>query len=106
MEPENISIDEYLEDQSLSLLRSKKDLKIEVLFEALAGFHLTETPLSLDQKSRETKGGKIRITASVADTEQLRWWLFSFGENVEVLKPKSLRDEFKERSRSLNRLYS
>ena len=106
VEPEDFSIDEYLENQSLSLLRSKKDLKIEVLFEALAGFHLTETPLSLDQKSIETEGGKIRITASVADTEQLRWWLFSFGENVEVLKPKSLRDEFKERSRSLNRLYS
>lgn len=106
VEPENFSIDEYLEDQSLSLLRSKKDLKIEVLFEALAGFHLTETPLSQDQKSIETEGGKIRITASVADTEQLRWWLFSFGENVEVLKPKSLRDEFKKRSGSLNRLYN
>ncbi len=106
VEPEDFSIDEYLENQSLSFLRSKKDLKIEVRFKVLAGFHLTETPLSQDQKSIETKDGKIRITASVADTEQLRWWLLSFGENVEVLKPKSLRNEFKERSGSLNRLYS
>ena len=87
-------------------MRTEKKIRVELLFDATTGFHLSETPLSQDQKFQQEKAGKIRIIASVADTEQLRWWILGFGESVEVLKPKSLREEFKERSQSLNRLYS
>jgi predicted DNA-binding transcriptional regulator YafY len=106
IEPENFDIDDYLEKESLSLLRTEKKIRVELLFDATTGFHLSETPLSQDQKFYERDDGKVKIVSSIADTEQLRWWILGFGENVEVLKPKSLRDEFKERSRSLNRLYS
>jgi len=32
---------------------------------------------------------------------KLRWWLRSFGDTVEVLEPKSLRDEFARTNRKL-----
>ena len=105
IEPENFDIDDYLEKESLSFLRTEKKLKIELLFDGATGFHLSETPVSKDQKYKEEKNGKIRISGSVADTEQLRWWIFGFGENVEVIKPKALRDEISQRVKLLSAIY-
>ena len=106
IEPENFDIDNYLEKESLSFLRTEKQLKIELLFEGTTGFHLSETPVSKDQKYKEEKNGKIRISGTVADTEQLRWWILGFGENLEVIKPKVLRDEVKRRVKSLSVIYN
>ena len=105
IEPENFDIDDYLEKESLSFLRTEKKLKIELLFKGNAGFHLTETPVSKDQKYKEEKNGKIRISGTVADTEQLRWWILGFGENVEVIKPKILRDEISNRIKLVSAIY-
>tara|TARA_B110000014_G_C20016295_1_gene527068 strand:+ start:57 stop:455 length:399 start_codon:yes stop_codon:yes gene_type:complete len=105
IEPKNFDIDDYLEKESLSFLRTEKKLGIELLFNGTTGFHLSETPVSKDQKYKEEKNGKIRISGTVSDTEQLRWWVLSFGENVEVVKPKALRDEVKSRVKSLSAIY-
>ena len=105
IEPENFDIDDYLDKESLSFPRTEKKIKIELLFRGNTGFHLSETPVSKDQKYKEEKNGKIRISGTVADTEQLRWWILGFGENVEVIKPKALRDEVKNRVKSLIAIY-
>ena len=67
---------------------------------------MSETPVSKDQKYKEEKNGKIRISGTVADTEQLRWWILGFGENVEVIKPSTLRDEIALRVKLVNAIYS
>jgi predicted DNA-binding transcriptional regulator YafY len=106
IEPENFDIDDYLDKESLSFLRTEKKIKIELLFRGNTGFHLSETPVSKDQKYKEEKNGKIRISGTVADTEQLRWWILGFGENVEVIKPSTLRDEIALRVKLVNAIYS
>ena len=105
IEPENFDIDDYLDKESLSFLRTEKKIKIELLFRGNTGFHLSETPVSKDQKYKEEKNGKIRISGTVADTEQLRWWILGFGENVEVIKPKILRDEISNRIKLVSAIY-
>tara|TARA_Y100000590_G_scaffold353552_1_gene406513 strand:+ start:501 stop:761 length:261 start_codon:yes stop_codon:yes gene_type:complete len=82
-----------------------KDENIEIIFDASAGFHLYETPLSENQKINDEKNGNLRVYATVADTEQLRWWLLSFGEHVEVMNPVFLRNEFKKRTKLLESKY-
>ena len=106
IEPDNFDIDDYLDKESLSFLRTEKKLKVELLFRGNTGFHLSETPVSKDQKYKEEKNGKIRISGTVADTEQLRWWILGFGENVEVIKPSTLRDEIALRVKLVNAIYS
>lgn len=61
----------------------------------LAGI-LAETPLSADQKSEPNEEGWERITATVNDTWQLRWWLLGLGPGVEILSPEELRNEIVE----------
>lgn len=48
------------------------------------GFHLLESPLSLDQKVVELDDA-YEITATVNDTAQLSWWLRGFGDAVTVV---------------------
>lgn len=70
-----------------------KKITIELLFEPGYGDHLQESLLSKDQQVEEMDGDKLKITATVADTQQLRWWLMSFGAGVEVISPPNLRTE-------------
>jgi len=61
---------------------------------------LAESPLSRDQRISPCDGeGWVEINATVSDTDQLRWWLTSFGEKVEVVAPVELRTWVAERHR-------
>ena len=81
------------------------DIKLVARFEKDAAFHLTETPLSADQKMQDDGDDHVRITATVQDTQQLRWWLLSFGAKVEVQAPKALRVEFAKTAAKLAKHY-
>jgi len=55
---------------------------------------LSESPLSINQTIAPIRGSdNLCVTATVPNTGQLRWWLMSLGQGVEVLTPKKLRDE-------------
>ena len=69
-------------------------VRLDVLFEPKASVHLSERPLARDQQMTHWKDGRTRLQATVKDTLELRWWLLGFGDKVEVLGPKALRDEF------------
>ena len=70
-----------------------KSIKLKVLFDPEAGSHLYETPLSSDQRITPKDDGRLQVTATVSDGKQLLWWLLGFGQAVEVIEPKSLRNE-------------
>lgn len=67
-------------------------LELKAKFTAEAGEHLFETPLSKEQHIEVVDGGDLLITAQVADTPQLLWWLLGFGDGVEVLEPLAMRE--------------
>ena len=83
-----------------------KKIKLTVIFDPMAAKHLSESPLSEDQTMIKKRDGRIQVTATVKDTRQLRWWLLGFSDQVEVIKPKRLRDEFIEIGNNLIKLYS
>lgn len=91
--PEGFSLAEHVEAGVWSFGEGKK-ISVTLLFERDYGDHLLESPLSHDQKAEEGKNGKLKITATVADTPQLRWWIMAFGAGVEVIGPTQLRTEF------------
>ena len=80
-------------------------IKVELKFSKMAGSHLYETPLTKDQDIRVTQDGFLKVKATVTDDMELRFWIRAFGDSVEVLKPKRLRDEFKQISKRMVRLY-
>mgnify|MGYP001424905734 CR=1 FL=1 len=98
-------IDSFIKDQNIGYLISVKPIKLEAIFQPMAGFHLTETPITKDQQLEQLRDGRYKLRATLANTSQFRWWLLGFGGQVEVVKPKSLRNEFKEIAREINSIY-
>lgn len=69
---------------------------------------LEETPLSGDQTivPLDDEPEWFTVSATVKNTEQLRWWLMEWGDNVEVIEPNSLRGSITENVSNLNDYYS
>jgi len=44
------------------------------------------------QRLRELPGGRLELTARVADAVEVRRWLLGFGAEAEVIAPVSLRE--------------
>ena len=86
--------------------RLKRDkIKIALKFSLYAGSHLYETPISDTQKISSTKDGFLLVEDTVNDDMELRFWIMAFGEEVEVMKPKSLRNEFTQLSKRIGKKY-
>jgi predicted DNA-binding transcriptional regulator YafY len=85
---------------------SKVDIRLMARFSARVATHLSETPLSEDQMITSDGEGFFRIEATVKCSNQLRWWILGFGDQVEVLEPQSLRDEIAETLRNASDYYA
>ena len=103
--PKKFNLDEFVASQNIGFLISNKMLSLEVIFSALAGFHLTETPIAKDQVLKRLEDGRYVLKVKLPDTSQIRWWLLGFGSQVEVVRPVSLRREFQESFKSLAKIY-
>lgn len=84
---------------------SGEHIKLVALFDDDAALHLAESPLSDDQAITPAGKDLVHLSATVADTPQLRWWLLGFAGRVEVIEPGSLREEMALMARSMNARY-
>ena len=66
---------------------------------------LAETPLSADQ-SIDINADRATVTATLPNTQQLRYWLLSQGAGLKVLEPASLRDDVAAECRAMAAHYT
>lgn len=59
---------------------------------------LEETPLSNDMRLSPKEDG-ARLTATVNDSWELRWWILSHAGSIQIQQPAQLRDEICQRLR-------
>ena len=96
--PDGFNYHDYIDkevERNQGMGGSHEPIRLVVRFWKRAGLHLQETRLSTDQviEDDEDSPSHFWLTATVNDTAQLRWWLLSFGQNVEVFQPEALRAE-------------
>lgn len=103
--PKGFTLQDYLANGAAHF-GSGKRIRLEAVFDAVAGEHLHETPLSEDQTLAADGENRLRLRASVPDTPQLRWWLLTFGDTVTVEAPVSLRRWFAERTAAMAARYA
>lgn len=101
--PEGFTLADYLKRGALQFSDGDTFNLQAVINDDLAA-HLEEAPLSEDQKITKLNQ-KNKLTATVADSWQLRWWVLSQGEQIEVIEPSELRDEIRTRLESVLELY-
>jgi predicted DNA-binding transcriptional regulator YafY len=102
--PKDFELDSYVYSGALDFGAGKK-VRLEALFVEPAAEHLHETPLSEDQAITPAGDGWVKVAATVNDTPQLAWWLLAFGEQIEVLKPASLRKDMATSAAAMARNY-
>lgn len=90
----------YPVDNNLSSITLK--LKVGRVIKQL----LQESPLCRNQHITELDEKNYLIEAVVNNTDQLHWWLHSFGSRVEVLEPLELRQQFALEARRLQNIYN
>ena len=106
LRPTGFDLDDYISKEGGFLYNQSpgKLFKVELRFDTNTVQHLNETPLSPDQVIIN-KGDYSLLRATVMDSSQLRWWLLGFGQYVEVIKPKKLREEFKQVANDMMKNY-
>lgn len=89
--PPGFSLQRYIAEHAFELPMGG-DIQLELRVSPWLADFLDERKLAPDQSLTPIRGREQqRLNATVANTDQLRWWLRSFGADVEVIKPPSLR---------------
>lgn len=104
--PPGFDIDEHIAAGHMGFDAGAR-VRLELLVNNEIAAHLSEAPLSTDQRIGSViEGRRSKVTATVPHNQQLEWWLMGFGAEIEVLKPLSLRKKIKDAASALARLYS
>jgi predicted DNA-binding transcriptional regulator YafY len=89
--PPGFDLDHHLKSGALQF-GNGKFIKLKAMVDEWLVRILKETPLSADQVLK-TDGEEHLLTATVADSWQLRWWILSQGAAMRVTQPRPLRQE-------------
>jgi predicted DNA-binding transcriptional regulator YafY len=89
--PKDFDLAKYEDDGRFGFGEGNR-IKLKFRIAKAAGRHLLESPLSNDQLVKES-ADNYHVTATVVETDQLRWWLRGFGDAVRVIAPRTLLHE-------------
>ena len=89
--PDGFSLDDYIAQGALQF-GDGRTIRLKARVSPWLADILTETPLTADQRL-ERAGEEFRLTATITDSWQLRWWILSQGQGITVLEPEALRKE-------------
>ncbi len=92
--PEDFSLDEFV-GPSFGVFQGEP-IKIKIWFSPDVAGYIKEKIWHESQKVEQQSDGSIIFEAEVAGTEEIKFWIMSWGSKAEVLEPESLRDEIRE----------
>ena len=96
---EHFDLQAYIDQGGFGFGGIANPIEFVAIFKNDSGHHLIETPLAKDQQIRPIDPQTLEIKADLLDTPQLIRWLSSFGPDIEILAPESLRETIAERHR-------
>lgn len=105
---ENITLDfkEYFEDiVGVSFTPNEKPIKIKLKLNSEVAPYILTKPLHGSQKKLESKAGIIIIEIEAIPNIELRQLILSYGDGIEIISPKSFRDQMKKVIDNMNRKY-
>lgn len=103
--PNGFDLDDYIASGELDFVVGDT-IELKALISEAMSIHLQERPLHAKQTMAKSDDGRILLNVSVQDSNELRWWLLGFGDQVEILKPVSLRGDFRAMVNNMAKSYA
>jgi proteasome accessory factor B len=102
--PSEFDANLYLVD-SWGIMRGESLTEVVLQFDPQVAPLVKERTWHLSQTTDELADGGLLFIVRVSDPREMRPWIRSWGADVEVLEPISLRNELKDEARRLAALY-
>ncbi|GAC1607836.1 MAG: hypothetical protein NVS3B3_11390 [Aquirhabdus sp.] len=99
--PKKFNIDHHIANGEFSIPFDLEVIQLEAEFYGYAAKNVTESPIAVDQWMEDLDDGWILVKGTVSNTYDLRTWILGFGDEVNVLEPKELRDELGEIAKNM-----
>jgi predicted DNA-binding transcriptional regulator YafY len=103
--PDDFDLQKHLAG-SFGVYHSDGDVRIKVRFSSAVARYVSESKWHESQKLLPQKDGSLVAEFHLSDTEEIKRWILSFGQNAVVLEPEGLRKEIREELRPLVDLYA
>jgi predicted DNA-binding transcriptional regulator YafY len=95
----------YLKSVEQTLQVGIKPYKVKIRFAPDAAAYIREKIWHDTQEILPQKDGSIVFEAEVAGTDEIRFWVMSWGSKAEVIEPESLRQKISAESAALLEKY-
>ena len=98
--PLDFKVDDYVQD-ALGIMRSGRRIEVVLLFSKKAAAWVKDKIWHPSQESKLLKDGRLKLTLKVADNEELVGWILSFGSQVKVVGPETLRANVRDEAKRI-----
>ena len=82
---------------SFSIYRGEKEMNVKLRFSGRAAFPASQFHFAAGQKIRRVRGGDTHVEFKARGVDAICNHLFTWGENVRIISPKSLANAYRER---------
>lgn len=94
--PADFNLDDYISSGNMGLLHSSELIKLRLRCDKPVLNHLLESPLADDQQTVDLGDGQFELTATLNDTQDLRWWLTAQAVHLDIIEPQWLREDVRQ----------
>ncbi|QDT45925.1 HTH domain protein [Gimesia alba] len=104
--PSRFNLDRYLTPSWDPARQSRKTIPVKIRFKSSVAETVSQMCWDQSQEIKKLKGGSIEFRAEVDSLERISDWALSFGDQAEVLSPRSFRDLIKQKISSMMQVYT
>lgn len=101
--PQDFKVEEFMQS-SFGVFHGKPQ-NVRIRFAAEVAGYISEKIWHRTQKIKHQKDGSLIFEARVAGTDEIKFWLMTWGSKAEVLAPATLRDEIAAEAQAMLNIY-
>jgi proteasome accessory factor B len=103
--PREFSLDKHLGNAWNLMPHDGPDEHVVVRFSHLVARNVAEVQWHRTQRVEKLSDGSIEYHVDVSGLSEIVWWILGYGDQAQVLKPASLRQQVAKRARNMCKMY-
>ena len=104
--PPRFSLDRYLGNAWFLIREPGKRYHVTVRFQKLVAQNVAEVQWHKTQQVHWNGDGTLDFHVEVDSLKEIIWWILGYGDQAEVLQPKELREQVKQRVAAMYEIYN